>query len=50
MSACNICPRKCNIDRLQNKGFCGEGKTMRISRIAPHFYEEPPISHKNGSV
>ena len=49
MNACNICPRKCNIDRLQNKGFCGEGQTMRISRIAPHFYEEPPISHKNGS-
>ena len=22
---------------------------MRISRIAPHFYEEPPISYKNGS-
>ena len=22
---------------------------MRVSRIAPHFYEEPPISHQNGS-
>ena len=22
---------------------------MRVSRIAPHFYEEPPISHTNGS-
>ena len=49
MSFCNVCPRKCNIDRSQNIGFCGEGQAMRISRIAPHFYEEPPISYKNGS-
>lgn len=49
MSFCNICPRKCNIDRSQSKGFCKEGNALRISRIAPHFYEEPPISYKNGS-
>lgn len=49
MSSCNICPRKCNIDRSSAKGFCRQGEAMRISRIAPHFYEEPPISHKNGS-
>lgn len=46
---CNICPRKCNIDRKEHSGFCRESQTMRISRIAPHFYEEPPISGKNGS-
>ena len=49
MSTCSICPRKCNIDRENLRGFCQEGETMRVSRIAPHFYEEPPISHKNGS-
>ena len=49
MSACSICPRKCNIDRACHRGFCQEGDVMRVSRIAPHFYEEPPISHKNGS-
>ena len=46
---CNICPRKCNIDRSKNIGFCYEKDTVRISRIAPHLYEEPPISGKKGS-
>ena len=49
MSICNLCPRKCNIDRTSHIGFCGQGEAMRIARIAPHFFEEPPISHKNGS-
>ena len=49
MELCLACPRKCNIDRKKSIGFCHEGNTMRISRIAPHFYEEPPISYKNGS-
>ena len=49
MELCRICPRKCNIDRSQSTGFCREGDLMRISRISPHYYEEPPISYKNGS-
>lgn len=49
MSLCNICPRKCNIDRTVAKGFCGQGEAMRVARIAPHMFEEPPISYKNGS-
>ena len=49
MELCLACPRKCNIDRTKSTGFCHEGNTMRVSRIAPHFYEEPPISYKNGS-
>ncbi len=49
MSPCNLCPRKCNIDRSASFGFCGASDTMRIARIAPHMFEEPPISHTNGS-
>lgn len=49
MSTCNICPRKCNADRTTRLGFCQSGEKMKISRIAPHFFEEPPISGKNGS-
>ena len=49
MELCLACPRKCNIDRSKSIGFCHEGNTMRVSRVAPHFYEEPPISHVNGS-
>ncbi|MBR3040295.1 MAG: 4Fe-4S cluster-binding domain-containing protein [Lachnospiraceae bacterium] len=49
MSQCNLCPRKCNIDRQNHAGFCGEGTTMRISRAALHFWEEPCISGTGGS-
>ena len=46
---CNICPRKCNIDRSSARGFCGEDETLRVARIAPHHFEEPPISGTRGS-
>ena len=47
---CNLCPRKCNIDRSGgNVGFCGETNELRVARIAPHYFEEPPISAVRGS-
>ncbi len=53
MSECNLCPRKCNIERDAHSdgstGFCGEGSTVRISRAALHFWEEPRISGTEGS-
>ena len=30
-------------------GYCGMGNTMRVARIAPHFWEEPCISGTRGS-
>ena len=48
-SACNLCPRLCNIDRSEHKGFFGEGEKVMLARAALHFYEEPPISGENGS-
>lgn len=46
---CNICPRKCNIDRSAHTGFCGSGNLPRVARAAPHMWEEPPISGERGS-
>ena len=46
---CCICPRNCGVDRSSKTGFCGESNTIRIARAAPHMWEEPPISGKNGS-
>ena len=46
---CNICPRKCGVDRSVNQGFCGVGENIKISRAALHFYEEPCISGETGS-
>lgn len=46
---CNLCPRKCNIDRNVNTGFCGVNENFIIARAALHFWEEPCVSYKNGS-
>ena len=48
-NSCNLCPRKCNVNRKNTKGICGEGITLRIGRAAPHLWEEPCISGENGS-
>jgi len=46
---CTLCPRKCNIKRSENKGFCGVTDKIKIARAALHFWEEPCISGENGS-
>ena len=41
---CDICPRKCNVSRYKEKGFCGQTDKIRISKVMFHHYEEPVIS------
>lgn len=48
-TACMQCPRRCGADRRHTRGRCGADDTIRIARIAPHFWEEPPISGTGGS-
>ena len=46
---CNICPRKCNVDRTIGSGFCNATNNLKIAKYMPHFWEEPIISGTNGS-
>jgi len=46
---CNICPRHCNINRENAKGFCGMPSALRVALADLFFYEEPVVSGKNGS-
>ena len=46
---CNLCPRKCNVDRKNQLGLCGAATTIKIARAALHFWEEPCISGEKGS-
>lgn len=46
---CNICPRKCDVDRSTEKGMCGMPDAFVVARASKHFWEEPPVSGKNGS-
>ena len=45
---CELCPRKCGIDRKTQVGFCC-AKTLKVARVMKHFWEEPIISGTNGS-
>lgn len=46
---CNLCPRKCNINREVNVGFCGVTNTVKVARAELHYWEEPIISGNKGS-
>ena len=49
MMKCTLCPRRCGADRQKTSGVCGADCRIKIARAAPHFWEEPCISGKNGS-
>ena len=47
---CNLCPRKCGVDRTKGQlGFCREPDKMFAARAAAHYWEEPVISGSFGS-
>lgn len=49
LKKCELCPRRCGIDRTQAVGRCGVGAAVKVARAALHFWEEPPISGARGS-
>ncbi|HBV98274.1 MAG: radical SAM protein [Peptococcaceae bacterium BICA1-7] len=50
LAKCNLCPRECGADRLNNKpGICRSGRTARVSSSGPHFGEERPLVGRYGS-
>ena len=45
LERCEICPRKCNVNRVNNeKGFCKLGNEIKIALVSSHDFEEPCIS------
>lgn len=46
---CYSCPRMCGADRKKEKGYCRMPDEFVVARADLHFWEEPPISGKNGS-
>lgn len=50
LASCDICPRECRVNRLQNeRGFCHSGYLPIVSTICAHQGEEPAISGSRGS-
>ena len=46
---CELCPRKCGVNRYVKTGFCKVYAVPKIGRAALHFWEEPCISGTSGS-
>jgi putative pyruvate formate lyase activating enzyme len=38
---CELCERKCGVDRGKAKGFCGVGEDLLVTSIFDHWGEEP---------
>lgn len=49
LNKCELCPRKCGVDRTVRCGFCGQNDKIHIANYQLHFWEEPLISGTNGS-
>lgn len=46
---CCLCPRKCGINRYEQKGYCGANNKLKIAHYSLHMWEEPVISGETGS-
>lgn len=46
---CNLCQRKCGVNRYERTGFCRMPADAFVTRAALHKWEEPPISGVRGS-
>lgn len=49
MEKCELCPRKCGVDRSVSRGYCGMGDQLAAAKAMLHFWEEPCISGDRGS-
>lgn len=46
---CELCPRKCGVDRAVKTGFCGMGEEITAAKAMLHYWEEPCVSGERGS-
>lgn len=49
LRACDLCHRRCGIDRHQYLGTCRTGIHARVASYGPHFGEEEPLRGWAGS-
>jgi len=50
LSSCQVCPRRCGVDRLAGEtGFCRTAGRARIASAGAHFGEEPVLVGPGGS-
>lgn len=46
---CDLCPRKCGVDRSRAVGYCGAPEKAVVARAELHFWEEPYLTANGAS-
>ena len=46
---CELCPRRCRVDRAKTLGFCGARENLRVALVSLHKWEEPCLVGENGA-
>lgn len=49
LKCCNLCPRKCSVNRYETLGVCGASSKIKVAYYSLHKWEEPIISGVSGS-
>ena len=49
MKPCEMCPRRCRVDRVNRLGFCGADENLRVALVSLHKWEEPCLVGENGA-
>lgn len=50
LTNCNICPRRCGVNRFERPGYCGAGAGIRAAKAMIHQGEEPCLLGEEGST
>ena len=49
MKPCELCPRKCRVDRVNQLGFCRADENLRVALVSLHKWEEPCLVGERGA-
>lgn len=49
MGYCELCPRRCHVNRVNRLGFCGAGENLRVALVSLHKWEEPCLVGEKGA-
>ena len=48
LQRCQLCPRRCKVDRTKSVGFCGAGEKISVALASLHKWEEPCLIGTDG--
>lgn len=49
MRPCELCPRRCRVDRVNQLGICGAAENLRVALVSLHQWEEPCLVGERGA-